>query len=76
MFEDITFWQLMLLVTIIGVVLTIIAVLYVFLPIEMAYRQGRSRSLVLILFWLATPILATIILLFMGDTPNKNTYIE
>jgi hypothetical protein len=46
--------------------------LYIFLPIGMAKKRGRSVIATLLLFWFLSPIAGILILLIIGDAENKN----
>ena len=47
--------------------------LYIYLPISMARRRGRSVLGSLLLFWFTSPLLGIIILLILGDSESKHS---
>lgn len=48
-----------------------LAWLYIFLPIGMARKRGRSVIATLLLFWFLSPICGIILLILIGDAPKK-----
>lgn len=53
--------------------LLILFLLYIYLPIRMARRRGRSVWGSLLLFWFTSPLLGIIILLVLGDSESKHS---
>lgn len=53
--------------------LLILFLLYIYLPIRMARRRGRSVWGSLLLFWVTSPLLGIIILLVLGDSESKHS---
>lgn len=51
----------------------ILFLLYIYLPIRMARRRGRSVWGSLLLFWFTSPLLGIIILLVLGDSESKHS---
>lgn len=51
----------------------ILFLLYIYLPISMARRRGRSVWGALLLFWFTSPLLGIIILLILGDSESKHS---
>lgn len=51
----------------------ILFLLYIYLPISMARRRGRSVWGALLLFWFTSPLLGIIILLVLGDSESKHS---
>lgn len=51
----------------------ILFLLYIYLPIRMARRRGRSVLGSLLLFWFTSPLLGIIILLVLGDSESKHS---
>lgn len=51
----------------------ILFLLYIYLPISMARRRGRSVLGSLLLFWFTSPLLGIIILLILGDSESKHS---
>lgn len=51
----------------------ILFLLYIYLPIRMARRRGRSVWGSLLLFWFTSPLLGIIILLILGDSESKHS---
>lgn len=47
--------------------------LYIYLPIRMARRRGRSVWVSLLLFWFTSPLLGILILLVLGDSESKHS---
>lgn len=45
--------------------------LYIFLPMKMAKKRGRSKLGWVLLFWLISPLWGTILLLVLGDSKEK-----
>lgn len=45
--------------------------LYIFLPIKMAKKRGRSELGWVLLFWLISPLWGAILLLVLGDSKEK-----
>lgn len=45
--------------------------LYIFLPIKMAKKRGRSELGWVLLFWLISPLWGSILLLVLGDSKKK-----
>lgn len=45
--------------------------LYIFLPIKMAKKRGRSELGWVLLFWLISPLWGSILLLILGDSKEK-----
>ncbi len=45
--------------------------LYIFLPIKMAKKRGRSELGWVLLFWLISPLWGSILLLVLGDSKEK-----
>ncbi len=44
---------------------------YIFLPIKMAKKRGRSELGWVLLFWLISPLWGAILLLVLGDSKEK-----
>lgn len=63
----------MVIVALIGFILLtlFLAWLYIFLPIGMARKRGRSVIATLLLFWFLSPICGIILLILIGDAPKK-----
>lgn len=51
----------------------ILFLLYIYLPIRMARRRGRSVWVSLLLFWFTSPLLGILILLVLGDSESKHS---
>lgn len=51
----------------------ILFLLYIYLPIRMARRRGRSVWGSLLLFWFTSPLLGILILLVLGDSESKHS---
>lgn len=45
--------------------------LYIFLPIKMAKKRGRSELGWVLLFWIISPLWGAILLLVLGDSKEK-----
>ena len=63
----------MVIVALVGFILLtlFLAWLYIFLPIGMARKRGRSVIATLLLFWFLSPICGIILLILIGDAPKK-----
>lgn len=63
----------MVIVALVGFILLtlFLAWLYIFLPISMARKRGRSVITTLLLFWFLSPICGIILLILIGDAPKK-----
>lgn len=51
----------------------ILFLFYIYLPIRMARRRGRSVWGSLLLFWFTSPLLGILILLVLGDSESKHS---
>lgn len=68
----------MVIVALVGFILLtlFLAWLYIFLPIGMARKRGRSVIATLLLFWFLSPICGIILLILIGDAPKKESAHE
>lgn len=59
--------------TVIAAIIAIILILwlYIFLPVRMARKRGRSAIGWVLLFWIITPLWGIIVLLVLGDSKRK-----
>lgn len=53
------------------IVVFFLILLYIYLPIVVAKRHGRSVLAALLLVWFTSPIFGLIILLILGDSEKK-----
>lgn len=60
----------------VAMIILFLAWLYIFLPIGMAAKRGRSRLAALLIFWFMTPIVGIILLVLIGDAPKKEQDVQ
>jgi hypothetical protein len=53
------------------ILLILISWLYIFLPVKMARKRGRSAIGWVVLFWVISPLWGIIVLLVLGDSKQK-----
>lgn len=60
-------------ISILAIIIALIFILwlYVFLPIKMAKKRGRSAIGWVLLFWIISPLWGIIVLLVLGDSKQK-----
>lgn len=60
-------------ISIIGIIIALILILwlYIFLPVKMARKRGRSAVGWVVLFWIISPLWGVIVLLVLGDSTHK-----
>ena len=60
-------------ISIIAIIIALILILwlYIFLPVKMAKKRGRSAIGWVLLFWIISPLWGIIDLLVLGDSKQK-----